>query len=176
MAFVDAAVAEAELWHGRWTAGRFDRSTWGAAPVAAGAGEVARLLDALRAHLPVDPDAWITLEVNPEDATEERLAALSDLGVSGLSLGVQSFDPAALKFLGRHHDPETARRAVERALAAGFPWVSLDLIFGLPDDRQAPEGLERSLETAVAVGPHPSPATSSPSTRARRSGAAASAG
>ena len=154
-AFVDAVVAEAALWQGAWTAGRFDTVyLGGGTPSLLAPAQLARLLDALRTHLPVAPGAWITLEANPEDATAETLAALRDLGVSGLSLGVQSFDPAALKFLGRRHGPEGARRAVERALAAGFPWVSVDLIFGLPGERQAPAGLVRTLETAAALGPH----------------------
>lgn len=154
-AFVEAAAAEAALWRGSWTEAPFDTIyLGGGTPSALAPAEIARLLDALREHLPVAPEAWITLEANPEDASEERLAALADLGVCGLSLGVQSFDPAALKFLGRRHGPDEARRAVERALAAGFPWVSVDLIFGLPGERQAPEGLVRTLETAVALGPH----------------------
>jgi oxygen-independent coproporphyrinogen-3 oxidase len=154
-AFIDAVGAEAALWQGAWTAGRFDTVyLGGGTPSLLAPAELARLLDALRTHLPVAPEAWITLEANPEDATEETLAALRGLGVSALSLGVQSFDPVALKFLGRRHGPDGARRAVERALAAGFPWVSVDLIFGLPGERQAPAGLARTLETAVALGPH----------------------
>jgi len=154
-AFVDAAVAESALWRGRWTAGRFDTLyLGGGTPSQLDPAEVGRLLDALRTHLPVDEDAWITLEANPEDASAERLAALRDLGVSGLSLGVQSFDPTALKSLGRRHGADEARRAVERALAAGFPWVSLDLIFGLPADRRSPDALAESLETTVALAPH----------------------
>lgn len=153
-AFAAAAVAETALWEDRWSEGSFDTVyLGGGTPSLLPPEELARLLEALRRRLPVEPDAWITVEANPEDASPERLAALRDLGVSTLSLGVQSFDPAALKFLGRRHGADGARRAVGRALAAGFPAVSVDLIFGLPGEKQDPEGLRRSLEEAVAFGP-----------------------
>lgn len=153
-AFVDAAIAEAGLWEGGWAAGAFDTVyLGGGTPSLLPPAELGRLLGALRDRLPVDPRAWLTVEANPEDASPERLAALRELGVDFLSLGVQSFDPAALKFLGRRHDPEGARRAVEHALAAGFPVVSVDLIFGLPEERESPAGLRRTLEETVALAP-----------------------
>lgn len=153
-AFVDAAIAEAALWRGHWTGGAFDTVyLGGGTPSLLPPEELARLLAALRDRLPVDPGAWLTVEANPEDATPERLAALRELGASALSLGVQSFDPAALRFLGRRHGADEARLAVERALAAGFPVVSVDLIFGLPEERQGRETLRRTLETTVELAP-----------------------
>lgn len=115
--------------------------------------ELAAILGALRERLLVAPDARLFLEANPEDVTPERLAALRELGVATLSLGVQSFDPDALKLLGRRHGPEEARRAVERALEAGFPTVSVDLIFGLPAAVQDRSALRRDLETVAALAP-----------------------
>jgi oxygen-independent coproporphyrinogen-3 oxidase len=64
---------------------------------------------------------------------------------------VQSFDDAALRFLGRRHDGSAARRAVETALAAGFDVVGVDLIYGLPD--QSPAGWERDLVAVTRLGP-----------------------
>jgi putative oxygen-independent coproporphyrinogen III oxidase len=113
---------------------------------------LARLLAVARERLGVVPEAWIYLEANPEDVTPAAVAAWRRLGVRTLSLGVQSFDAAELAFLGRHHDPGEARRAVEEALAAGFPTVSLDLIYGLPG--QGPAAWRRNLEAAVSLGPH----------------------
>lgn len=125
----------------------------GGTPSLLEAGELAAILGALREHLPVAPEARLFLEANPEDATPERLAALRELGIATLSLGVQSFDPAALRLLGRRHRPDEARRAVERALEAGFPTVSVDLIFGLPAAAQGLGGLRRDLETVAALAP-----------------------
>ncbi|HNZ96110.1 MAG TPA: coproporphyrinogen III oxidase family protein, partial [Thermoanaerobaculia bacterium] len=63
-----------------------------------------------------------------------------------------SFDEDDLAFLGRGHSPEQGADAARTALAAGFPWVSLDLIYGLPG--QSEEAWQRNLETAAALGPH----------------------
>lgn len=113
--------------------------------------DLASILEALRSGLAVSPDARIYLEANPEDVDRARLAAWRELGVSTLSLGIQSFDAQELAFLGRRHTPEEARRAVELALTADFSTVSIDLIYGLPDQDAA--ALRRSLELAVRLGP-----------------------
>ncbi len=108
------------------------------------------LLFELRA-LSVDPEAWIYLEANPEDITRDRVAAWRQLGVRILSLGVQSFDPENLSFLGRRHDPAQARRAIELTRGAGFHTVSLDLIYGLPHQTEA--DWRRDLEAALEFAP-----------------------
>jgi oxygen-independent coproporphyrinogen-3 oxidase len=113
---------------------------------------LARLLAALRDRLEVAAAAEITLEANPEDATPDSLAAWAALGVSRISLGVQSFDDEALGALGRAHTAEQATFAVERALAAGFDAVSLDLIFAVPGQTSA--SWESTLLHAVELRPH----------------------
>lgn len=159
-AYVEAVVSEAGLSAGRWRAAEAFDTVYlgGGTPSILAAGELERLLAALGRHLPVAPGARLSLEANPEDASPAKLAELRALGVSTLSLGVQSFDPRALKFLGRRHTPEAARRAVAAALEAGFPTVSVDLIFGLPqlgiDRHQELGSLEHTLEETVALAPH----------------------
>jgi len=93
---------------------------------------VADLLAACRDAFVVDADAEISLEANPGTLDEARLAALRRLGINRLSLGVQSAQPDELALLGRLHDFDQAWRAVAMARAAGFENLSLDLIYGLP--------------------------------------------
>lgn len=124
----------------------------GGTPSLAPPEELGRLLAGARTLLGARPDAWITLEANPEQVTTAACAAWRDLGIAAVSLGVQSFDEDDLAFLGRGHSPEQGADAARTALAAGFPWVSLDLIYGLPG--QSEEAWQRNLETAAALGPH----------------------
>jgi oxygen-independent coproporphyrinogen-3 oxidase len=89
----------------------------------------------------------VTLEANPTDGEAERFKAFAAAGVDRLSLGVQSLDDGELRFLGRNHDAETARRAVRVAHAA-FPRLSVDLIYALPG--QTVRGWSARLDAALA--------------------------
>jgi putative oxygen-independent coproporphyrinogen III oxidase len=152
--FVDALAAEARAWAERWPHRGVPLDTvylGGGTPSALSPAQLAATLDALRSALPVAADAWLTLEANPEDVTTEALAAWRELGVGTLSLGVQSFDDAALRFLGRRHDGVAARRAVSAAVGAGFPIVSVDLIYGLPG--QSAAAWRRDLAAATELAP-----------------------
>ena len=114
------------------------------------ARELGRVLAALRARFPTTDDLEITVECNPTSLDRDKARALGDAGVNRLSIGTQSLRAEQLKFLGRLHDPDGARRAVEGALAAGFTRVSTDLIFGLPD--QTPEDARAQAETLAGTG------------------------
>lgn len=94
-------------------------------------------------------DIEITLEANPTDAEAARFRALADAGVNRLSLGVQAFDDAALRFLGRDHSANEARRAIALAREA-FPRLSIDLIYARPGQTVADWTGE--LETALDLG------------------------
>lgn len=96
----------------------------------------------------VDPE--ITLEANPSGAELARFAAFRSAGVNRLSLGVQSFDDAALKFLGRDHDGAAALRAIETAMAA-FPRVTADFIYARPGQTagQWADELTRAIATGL---------------------------
>ena len=89
------------------------------------------LLAALRARVPLEPGAEVTLEANPGTAEAGRFRGYRDAGVNRLSLGIQSFDDRRLAALGRIHSAAEARRAIEMAQAA-FDNVNLDLMYGLP--------------------------------------------
>ena len=97
------------------------------------------------------PAAEISLEANPESVDLDRLTAYRAAGVTRLSIGVQSLDEAELRFLDRLHDAERAAHAVRLARTAAFESVSLDLIFGLP--QQSLASWRRSLEGALALAP-----------------------
>lgn len=123
----------------------------GGTPSALAPEQIHRVLTGARESLSIGDDAWISFEANPEDVTPESARAWRDAGVRMLSLGIQSFDGDALRFLGRRHTPEDARRSVEIARSAGFDIVSIDLIYGLAE--QSPETWHRVLAEAVALQP-----------------------
>ncbi len=110
------------------------------------------LLSAVRARLPLQADAEITLEANPGTVDIERFAGYRAAGVNRLSLGVQSFNPRHLAALGRIHDGEQARRAVEAALQH-FDNLNLDLMYALPEQSLAEA--QSDIRTAASYGtPH----------------------
>jgi oxygen-independent coproporphyrinogen-3 oxidase len=113
--------------------------------------EVGRLIAACRAAHDVTAGAEITLETNPETASADRLAAFREAGVTRLSFGVQSFDDAELKRLGRIHSAARAVDAVRAAEASGFDSVSFDLMFWLPG--QSMTTWIRTIDTAIDLAP-----------------------
>jgi putative oxygen-independent coproporphyrinogen III oxidase len=151
--FVEHLLAEIRMWgEERQAFPEIDTVYFGGGTPSALAPEaLARILAASREHLSVRDDAWIFFEANPEDVTAESVRAWRDLGVRTLSLGIQSFDAEALRFLGRRHDPLQARRSFETAREARFDTVSIDLIFGPAG--QTPGDWRRTLEDALALGP-----------------------
>src|SRR5438067_12637211 len=89
------------------------------------------LLSGIRARLPLEPIAEITLEANPGTVEAARFRGFRAAGVNRISLGVQSFDDAMLTALGRIHGADEARRAIDAARAS-FDNVNVDLMYGLP--------------------------------------------
>lgn len=110
---------------------------------------LARLLSSLRARLPLAPDCEITLEANPSSVEAQRFAHYRAEGVNRLSLGVQSFDEAMLKALGRAHNRAEALAAADVALNT-FENVNLDLMHGLPG--QSVQAACADLRTALGLG------------------------
>ncbi len=89
------------------------------------------ILSGIRARLPLDPGAEITLEANPGTFEADKFAQFRRLGINRLSIGIQSFNPRHLVALGRIHDDREARAAIEIA-RANFDNINLDLMYGLP--------------------------------------------
>lgn len=107
-----------------------------------------RLLDAVRARLPLAEDAEITLEANPGAVEHAAFKAYRAAGINRLSLGVQSLDDRKLKALGRIHSADDSRVAFAEARAAGFDNINLDLMYALPEQthEQAIMDVEQALE------------------------------
>ena len=115
----------------------------------------ARIVDRAKGLFPGDGGIEVTLEANPTDAETARYAAFAEAGINRLSLGLQSLDDAALKFLGRDHSAAEGVRAV-RAGQAVFGRVSIDLIYARPGQTEA--AWRGELSRALDLGPeHVSP-------------------
>lgn len=112
---------------------------------------IARILEGIEARIAVRDDLEVTLEANPGAVDAERFAGFRAAGVNRLSIGIQSFRNEQLARLGRIHDAEQARRAVELARLAGFRNFNLDLMYALPEDDV--EGAAGDLATALALEP-----------------------
>ena len=122
----------------------------GGTPSLFSADAIATLISRLRRTFAIATDAEITLEANPGTVDAERFAGFRAAGVNRLSIGVQSFEDNALRRLGRIHDGDCARRAIEFAQAAGFAHINVDLMHGLPEQTVA--GAIHDLDIAMASG------------------------
>ncbi|MEO1252364.1 MAG: radical SAM family heme chaperone HemW [Pseudomonadota bacterium] len=122
----------------------------GGTPSLAPARVLAAMVEAGDRYFGIEPGAEISIEANPNDVTQDRLAHWKAAGVNRLSIGVQSFHDDALKFLGRDHDAAQARRAVTDAVAA-FENVSFDLIYAYAD--HSSDAWRAELAEALALNP-----------------------
>jgi len=123
----------------------------GGTPSVLDPSEVAALIMRCQSSCDLDNAAEITIEMNPETASRERLEGYRAAGVTRLSLGVQSFRDEELRRLGRVHTADRAVEAFELARAAGFDDISLDLMAWLPDQTVA-HWME-SVETLIRLDP-----------------------
>jgi oxygen-independent coproporphyrinogen-3 oxidase len=150
-AWLDALGAELEL-----AAARLDGPmlstvfVGGGTPSLLGGERLAKMLDMVRAHFVLAPDAEVTTEANPESAWPDFFAAIRAAGYTRVSLGMQSVSPRVLGVLDRVHTPNRSAAAAREALAEGFEHVSLDLIYGTPGESD--DDLLRSVDTAVDTG------------------------
>ena len=94
--------------------------------------DIRHTMEVIRSAFNLEPDAEVTLEANPGDFSDDKLAAYLDCGINRLSIGVQSFDDDLLKTLGRRHNAADAAQAYRQAQDAGFGNISIDLMYGLP--------------------------------------------
>jgi putative oxygen-independent coproporphyrinogen III oxidase len=114
---------------------------------------IGKILARVAATFPLDVDCEITLEANPGTVDQENFFGYRDAGVNRISVGVQSFQPRLLKFLGRAHSADEARKALEVVRKSGFDNFSLDLMYANPS--QTVFELEADLNSALTFqSPH----------------------
>jgi putative oxygen-independent coproporphyrinogen III oxidase len=123
----------------------------GGTPSLFSAGALGRILEGLEQRVGFEDDIEITLEANPGTFEQVKFRGYRSLGINRLSIGVQSFQAAKLKALGRIHDGDEAIRAADMARAAGFDNFNLDLMHGLPE--QSLEDALNDLRIAIAQQP-----------------------
>ena len=147
--YMTGVAAEADLvaWEGR----RVDTVFWGGGtPGLLAPKEIRRLGGIVRGRLAGGAREW-TVEMAPASVTEARLEALKEIGVTRISMGAQSFQPALLDGLGRQHTREQIFRAYERIRAADFASVNIDMMFALPGQDEA--AWLADLGEALALAP-----------------------
>lgn len=110
-----------------------------------------RFLTCVSDHCTLAPDVEMSLEADPATGSLERLSGYRALGISRLSLGIQSFEPSVLRTLGRLHTGEEALGAIELGRAAKFFNLNIDLIFGVPN--QTTDLLARDLNQVFGCEP-----------------------
>ena len=151
-AYVAALSREIELW-GRILGKPAVGSVFfgGGTPSYLSADNMATLMETIGRAFDTGDVAEVTLETNPGDLTPHKLASYLESGVDRLSIGVQSLDDRLLGILGRRHSATEAVNAFRMAVDTGFDNVSIDLMYGLPDQSLA--DWERTLSQAVGLAP-----------------------
>ncbi len=126
----------------------------GGTPSLLSAKEVMGLWDAIHQHYAVEENFEFTLEANPDDLNKEKLHAFSKhTPINRLSIGIQSFFDADLKFMNRAHSADEAKRSISQAQAFGFHDISIDLIYGSPTTTH--DMWDKNLERTFSLGiPH----------------------
>ncbi len=123
----------------------------GGTPSALCEDDIVRTLNAILGALDAQNTIQeVTVEVNPSDVTPTLLGAYRDAGVNRLSIGVQTFDDDRLRMIGRRHDRSMAIRAIEEARRAGFDNISIDLMYGLPNENLS--DWNSDIDEAIAIG------------------------
>lgn len=118
----------------------------GGTPSLLTSGEFSNLIK----HFKISDITEITSELNPEGVEYDYMRELFDIGINRISLGCQTFDDRILKQINRRHNSLQVMKAVEMIQDVGFKNVSLDFIYGLPN--QTPEMFYKDLETAISLG------------------------
>jgi oxygen-independent coproporphyrinogen-3 oxidase len=123
----------------------------GGTPPLLGENKIGKIIQHIRHKFNITPNAEISIEANPESIDKPFLDTLLGHGVNRLTIGVQSFNDHELKLLGRIHDSSRAIEAFEKAAAAGFENIGIDLIFAIPG--QTTDSWQATLNKALEMAP-----------------------
>jgi oxygen-independent coproporphyrinogen-3 oxidase len=123
----------------------------GGSPTMLKAEDLRLLRRALDASFTMAPDAILSVEIDPNDMTEEKFDALADIGLARASLGIQDFDERVQQAINREQSFETTAAVVEALRARGVRSVNLDLLYGLPF--QSVETLRETVEKSLSLRP-----------------------
>ena len=147
---VDSLDTELRLWCRRPDVAEFSTVFFGGGtPSYIPAPAIKRLLNTARTCAGVSDAAEVTLEANPDDVQPEKLMQWQEAGVNRLSIGVQSFNDPLLESLSRRHSADDALAAISLARDFGFDNISIDLMYGLPN--QSLETWTETLKVAIAL-------------------------
>lgn len=147
--FLDALLVETEQWSSQLK----PRTIFfgGGTPSALSIPQFEKLLGGLRARLDLSQVEEWTIEMNPATVAADKAALLKEAGINRISMGVQSWDDAVLKSLGRTHNADKAEESFHTLRKSGFDNLSIDLIFGVPG--QSLESWRNSLERSLRLAP-----------------------
>jgi len=156
--FVDLVLREADVWTHSARKAQPPQPTLrprtvffgGGTPTLLPEGEMQQLIVGLRKRFDFSGCGEWTVEANPATVSAEYCRMLVEAGVDRISMGAQSFDPAELSILERHHQPDDVPRSLEIVRSAGIRRVNLDLIYAIPG--QTLGGWMQSLERAIGLG------------------------
>ena len=131
--FVDAVIREAEMRKGYLTNVKVSTVYFGGGtPSVLSPDDLKEIITAIRSSYNICENCEVTIEVNPDDVTDDLLSAYRNIGINRLSIGIQSWRNNDLKLLNRRHNASQAALSIEKALKAGFSNISVDLIYGIP--------------------------------------------
>ena len=122
----------------------------GGTPSILSISEIKHLIQTIYTLYSVNEDAEITVECNPDDLTDPKLSSYKKIGVNRLSIVVQSFADADLKFMNRSHNAKEAIKSIELAKKVGFENITIDLIYGLPN--QTLKQWQKNLDIMFSLG------------------------
>ncbi len=112
--------------------------------------QLLQIFETIEKYFTIQPNAEITLEANPDDLSEEKLTELKHTPINRLSIGVQSFFDADLKWMNRAHNANEAENAIAMAKQKGFENITIDLIYGTPGLTN--ENWQQNIQKALALG------------------------
>ena len=152
--YLDCTVKELEVMARKpLIAGRKPQFVYfgGGTPSYLSAKQLVDLTDRMKAILPWDEAQEVAFECEPGTLNAGKLAAIKDIGVTRLSLGIENFDDHILEINGRAHRSKEVGRAYERALAEGFDQINIDLISGMIEETE--ENWQRNIEKTIELSP-----------------------